>query len=106
MSANAHDVTPEHLGLMLHRLLMDIQIAALDGSLDAKDVARVTDLAELIPLQFIHRDEDYLEIIVSGVRELALTSHVGRRMASVLNLSRDEVVRTLVPNHGRTLATA
>jgi len=99
------DLTSEHLGMMLHRLLIDLRMQAMCDELDSANTARLLDVAELIPLQLIHRDESYLRIIIDSVLDLADELPTARRMAAVLDMNHDEVIRYLLPNHNAELAS-
>lgn len=88
--------TQEQLGLILHRLLIDIRFACYTDELNAKELAEVTDLMELIPLQFINRHEGYLDIIVRGLRDLVAKYPWCTKYAEVLDMTPDEVAAVVI----------
>jgi hypothetical protein len=90
--------TTAQLGLILHRMLVDIRNLSFQPG-EEKWINYAADVAEIIPLQFINRDEGYLEMIAEGLRDWAAEDPRARRFAAVLEMSEDEVIRTLVANH-------
>ena len=102
--------TAEQLGLVVHRLFVALRNKGLGGQVDARELAEVADVAELIGLQFINRDEDYLRHIVTGLRDLAARYPGAGFYAAPLDMTLDEVTQ-IVPKRTRqpdpiTLAAA
>ena len=109
MTDTNHLPTQSHLGLILHRILVDIRnwgllhdrhpeaVEELTG-LSPKLVAKLADVAEIIPLQFIHSDDEYLATIESSLRTLASEHPFARRYSAVLDMTPDEVFHGLMPN--------
>jgi hypothetical protein len=93
--------TAAHLGLILHRMLVDIRNVSYQPG-EEKWINRLADVAEIIPLQFINRHEGYLTTIAEGIRQWAVKEPRARRYAMILDMTEDEVTRTLVPLHNGT----
>jgi hypothetical protein len=89
--------TPVQLAQILHRMWVDMRIFAREGRTD--EIHDVADLAELIPLQFINRNERYLEIISAGLYELA-AKYPDANYTTVLDLTDEEIHDRLCPPNG------
>jgi hypothetical protein len=87
--------TPVQLGQVLHRMFVDIRLwaslyerdpdlATEQTGLTVSTVAELADIAEIIPLQLIHRDEGYLQTIVSSLNDFAAEHPFARRYVAAL----------------------
>ena len=83
------------LGLVVHRLFLDLRVRGLSGELDPNEVADIADVAELIGLQFINRDEGYLRVIADGLRQLADKYPRAVYYTKPLDMTDEEVERTV-----------
>ena len=108
MAETATLPTPAHLGRILHLILTDIRNWAFVHErspehseevtgVTPKIVAELADLAEIIPLQFINRDEHYLESIVFMIRKFAAKHSFAKWYAVALDMMPDEILHTVVP---------
>ena len=93
MPSNDSLPSAPRLGLVVHRLFLDLRARGLSGELDPNEVAEIADVAELIGLQFINRDEDYLRVIADGLRELADKYPRAGYYAKPLDMTDEEVSR-------------
>lgn len=96
--------TPERLGLIVHRLFASLRLQGLGGEVDPRELAEVADVAELIGLQFINRDENYLRIIIDGLRGLAEKYPRAGYYVAPLDMPDEEVLSAVRP--GRSFAPA
>jgi len=90
-------ITSAHLGYILHRILIEIRTLSYEPA-NVKAINLLADFAEIIPLQFINRDEDWLKSIATGMRELATIYPPLGRLYTILDMPEQEVIRTLKPN--------
>ncbi|HET6576211.1 MAG TPA: hypothetical protein VFG68_21600 [Fimbriiglobus sp.] len=96
--------TPAQLGQMMHGMFVDIRNLSYHPG-DEKLINRIADIAELVPLQLINPNPEYMAIIVAGVRELCEQYPMASRYLDALETDDAELKERLCPTHGVDWAT-
>lgn len=97
--------TPSHaqLGQLLHQMFVDIRnLSSAPGNEEL--ICRIADVAEIIPLQLINPDAEWMKAIVTCLEDLVTSYPNALRYLSALDAADADLKEQLVPTHGQDWA--